>query len=98
MSALKLPLLVDLQQKIGKLFFSVTSCPSVLILENKSVYKKCDYGNLNHWYNVSPIHLHVLSGVGNFTKVVRVFRRPHMKWSAIAESLRTTGLDSYEYV
>jgi hypothetical protein len=33
----------------------------------KLVYRKCDYGNFNHWYNVSPIHLHSLLGVGNFT-------------------------------
>jgi hypothetical protein len=26
----------------------------------------------NHWYNVLPMHLRAFSGVGNFTKVVRV--------------------------
>jgi hypothetical protein len=30
----KLLLLVDLQQKIGELVISVTSCPSIIILEN----------------------------------------------------------------
>jgi hypothetical protein len=30
------------------------------------------YGNFNHGYNVSPVHLHALLGVGNFTKVVRL--------------------------
>jgi hypothetical protein len=34
MSVLKLPLLVDLQQKVGKLVLSITFCPSVVILEN----------------------------------------------------------------
>jgi hypothetical protein len=34
MSVLKLPLLVDLQQKAGELVISVTSCPSIIILEN----------------------------------------------------------------
>jgi hypothetical protein len=29
-------------------------------------------GNFNHQYNVSPIHLHALLCVGNFTEVVRV--------------------------
>jgi hypothetical protein len=39
----------------------------------KLVYrKKCVYGIFNHWCNVSPVHLHALLGVGNFTKVVRV--------------------------
>jgi hypothetical protein len=31
---LKLPLLVDLQQKVGELVLYITSCPSVIILEN----------------------------------------------------------------
>jgi len=30
MSVLKLPLLVDLQQKVGELVISITSCPSSL--------------------------------------------------------------------
>jgi hypothetical protein len=30
----KLPLSVDLQQKVGELVLSVTSCPSIIILEN----------------------------------------------------------------
>jgi hypothetical protein len=33
-SVLKLPFLVDLQQKAGELVLSITSCPSVIILEN----------------------------------------------------------------
>jgi hypothetical protein len=33
MSVLKLPLLVDLQQEVGELVISMTSCPSVIILE-----------------------------------------------------------------
>jgi hypothetical protein len=39
MSVLKLPLLIDLQQKAGKLVVSITSCPSIIILEN--TLKKC---------------------------------------------------------
>jgi hypothetical protein len=32
---LKLPLLVDLEQKVGELdFFPTASCPSIIILEN----------------------------------------------------------------
>jgi hypothetical protein len=31
---LKLPLLVDLQQKVSELVLSTTSCPSMIILEN----------------------------------------------------------------
>jgi hypothetical protein len=34
MSVLKLPLLVDLQQKVGELVLSITSCLSIIILEN----------------------------------------------------------------
>jgi hypothetical protein len=34
MSVFKLPLLVDLQQKIGELDLSITSCPTIIILEN----------------------------------------------------------------
>jgi hypothetical protein len=34
MSVLKLPLLVDFQQKIDKLVLSITSCPTIIILEN----------------------------------------------------------------
>jgi hypothetical protein len=30
----KLPLLVDLQQKVSKLVPSITSCPAVTVLEN----------------------------------------------------------------
>jgi hypothetical protein len=39
MSVLKLPLLVDLQQKVGELVLSVTSCPTIIILEN--AYNLC---------------------------------------------------------
>jgi hypothetical protein len=34
--------------------------------------KKYGYGNFNHQCNVSPINLHAVLGVGNFTKVVCV--------------------------
>jgi hypothetical protein len=34
MSVIKLPLLLDLQQKVGKLVLPVTYCPSIIILEN----------------------------------------------------------------
>jgi hypothetical protein len=34
MSMRKLPLLVDLQQKVGKLVPSITSYPAIIILEN----------------------------------------------------------------
>jgi hypothetical protein len=34
MSVLKLPLSVDLQHKVGELFLSRTSCPTIVILEN----------------------------------------------------------------
>jgi diacylglycerol kinase len=34
MSVLKLPLLVYLEQKVGELVLSTTSCTSVIILEN----------------------------------------------------------------
>jgi hypothetical protein len=35
MSVIKLPLLVDLQEKLGELVISITSChPIIIILEN----------------------------------------------------------------
>jgi hypothetical protein len=34
MSLLKLPFLADLQQKVGELVLSITSCTSIIILEN----------------------------------------------------------------
>jgi hypothetical protein len=61
----KLPLLADLRQKVGELVLPITSSPLIIKLT-------CGYCNFNHRYNVSPIQLHALLGVGNFTKVVRV--------------------------
>jgi hypothetical protein len=34
MAVLNLPLLFDLQQKVGELVLSMTSCPTIIILEN----------------------------------------------------------------
>jgi hypothetical protein len=34
MSALKRPLLLDLEQEVGQLVISITSCPSIIISEN----------------------------------------------------------------
>jgi hypothetical protein len=57
MPALKLLLSVGLQHKVHESFLSITSCPSIIILENTLVYrKKYGYCKFNHWYNVSPIH------------------------------------------
>jgi hypothetical protein len=33
-SVLKLPLLVDLRQKVGEVVLSITSCSTIIILEN----------------------------------------------------------------
>jgi hypothetical protein len=33
MSVLKVPLLVDLQQKVGEIVISITSCPSIIIFK-----------------------------------------------------------------
>jgi hypothetical protein len=70
MSVLKLPLLVDLQQKTGELVPSMTSCPSINISENTldQCIGKCGYGNFNHRCNVSPIHLHALLAVGSLRR------------------------------
>jgi hypothetical protein len=70
MSMLKLPLLVDLQQKVGKLVISITSCASITTLENilNWCIKKFGYVNYKHQYNIPPIHLHALLDVRNFTK------------------------------
>jgi hypothetical protein len=60
MSVIKLPLLFDLQQIVGELVFSVTSCPIIIILENDlnwCRYVKMWLGNYDRRYNVSPVHL-----------------------------------------
>jgi hypothetical protein len=36
---IKLPLFAELQQKIGELFLSITSCPTIIVLDN--VLNKC---------------------------------------------------------
>jgi hypothetical protein len=78
MSVLKLPFLVGLQEKVGELGVSLSSCPSVIILENVLNYciEKYDYGKFKYQYNVSTIHLHALLSVWNFRKVVRVCADP----------------------
>jgi hypothetical protein len=60
MSVLKLPLLVDHQQKVCERVLSLTSCPSIVILEKTLNYftEKCSYVNVNHRYCVFPIHSH----------------------------------------
>jgi hypothetical protein len=40
MSVLKLPLLADLQQKVGELVLSITSHSSIIILGNNLVHRK----------------------------------------------------------
>jgi hypothetical protein len=49
MSLLKLPLLVDFQQKVGELVISITCCPTIIILQNTLNYciEKRRYGNFN---------------------------------------------------
>jgi hypothetical protein len=49
-SLLKLPLLIDLAQKVCELVLPITSCPFVIILENILNYciKKYGYGNFNY--------------------------------------------------
>jgi hypothetical protein len=55
----------------------------------KVVYRKCGYGNFNHWYNVFPVHLRALLGVGNWYEGDPRVRRPPIKWSAIAQVWET---------
>jgi hypothetical protein len=56
------------------------SCTLITILESilNWCIEKCGYGSFDHRY-VSPVHLHVLLGVGNFTVVVHV--RSDRLWS-----------------
>jgi hypothetical protein len=57
--------------EVCELLLSTTSYPSIIILENIHYFKlmlKYGSGNFNCRYNVSPIHLHTFSGVGNFTR------------------------------
>jgi hypothetical protein len=71
MSVLKLPLLVDLQQKVGELVLSIT-CPTVIILENtlNQYIEKCGYCNSDNRRTIKFFLFNL--GMGNFTKVVRV--------------------------
>jgi hypothetical protein len=91
---LKLPLLVGLQEKGGELIIPVTSCPTIIILEKnfKFVYAK----------NVAFVTL--ITDTAFLLPNARTFgcrefyeggprvRRPPVKWSAIAKSLKSTGL------
>jgi hypothetical protein len=72
MSVLKLPVLVDLEQKVRESLGNLFSFNHYFRKHlNYSIEKNVTYGNSDHRYNVSPVHLHEL-GVRNFTKVVRV--------------------------
>jgi hypothetical protein len=53
----KLPLLVDLQQKLGPLVFPVTSCPTIIILNHtlNEFVEKCGFGNFDHSYSLACI-------------------------------------------
>jgi hypothetical protein len=55
---LKLPVLVDLQQK-GELVIFVIFSTSIIILENTLNWciEKSGYGNFNHRYNFPSIYL-----------------------------------------
>jgi hypothetical protein len=52
MSVLKLPLLADLQQKVGELVLSIPSCATIIVSENVLNYckGKCGYGNSDNRY------------------------------------------------
>jgi len=77
MSVLKLHLLVDLHQKVGALVLTITSCPTIFILEN--TLNLCIEKNMGVVTYTTGIMLLVFTfGCGEF------FRR----WSAITESLR----------
>jgi hypothetical protein len=73
-SVIKLPLLVNLQQKAGELVLSITSSLSIIILENtlNLCIKKCGYGKFDHRYYVYSFHLLALLDIKNFTNVIRV--------------------------
>jgi hypothetical protein len=49
MPVLKLILMVDLQQKVGELVLSITSCPTIISLENREI-ERCRHGNFNNWF------------------------------------------------
>lgn len=71
MSVQKLPLMVNLQQKVRELILSITSYLSNLVIKYfKLVYKNCGYGKFIHRYYLSPIHLHIFWGMANFTEGV----------------------------
>jgi hypothetical protein len=49
---------------------TVARSGSLGVLENNLNFclEKCGYGNVGHRYNVSPIHLYAILGVGYFAK------------------------------
>jgi hypothetical protein len=86
-SVITLPLLADLQRKVGEFFHNFLSHNQYFTKCFKLVYRKNGYGNFYHLYNVSPVHLHAIFGGGEFYEGGPRVCRPPMKWSAIAESL-----------
>jgi hypothetical protein len=76
---LKLPLLSDIQQKVGELVFSITPCPSTVIWKKyfKLVYRKNVVMVTLTTVIMFILHVYSLAvflGVRNFTKVVRAIR------------------------
>jgi hypothetical protein len=57
-----------------RISFFINSWPwaIILVIVLISAWKRCGYGNFNRRYNVSPIYLHAILCLGNFTKVFRV--------------------------
>jgi hypothetical protein len=80
---LKLPLLVDLQQKAGELVLSITSCPIIIILENVEVVLV-----------TLTIDITFLPFMCMHFWVWRILRKgvclAPMEWSAMAKILRNT--------
>jgi uncharacterized membrane protein YphA (DoxX/SURF4 family) len=76
MALIKLFLLVDLQQKVGELVLSITSCFTIIILRSTLNYstEKIDYGNFDH-------HMIILFTCMHFL-VWGILR----KWSARAQT------------
>jgi hypothetical protein len=99
MSVLKLPLLVELQQKVGELVLSVTSCPETIILETDlNQYVK----NVVMVALTRDIMFLLLTcthfWVGGILRRWSACGRPHMKWSAFIESFRNTDLEQHRHL
>jgi hypothetical protein len=91
MSVLKLHLSVDLEQKVGELVISITSCSSIIILEN--TLSQCAEKNVAMVTLTTDIMFLLFTcthfWVRGMLRRWSACGRPPMKWTVFAENLIT---------